>query len=529
MNKTLLIIIILIIIFAGGLIIFFPKQNQESLDSQKIEGDKTSTINSKSMNNFKTIRQPAVAGQFYPDDPKELESLINQYLSNVETPSLASQNQIPQILIVPHAGYVFSGQTAAYAFKTLENQNYDTVVLLGSSHNFPIQELVLYTGDAIQTPLGLVPVNQPMTQDLIQANKQIIANDDIHQPEHSLEVEIPFLQKVLDNFKIVLGLINNDDLDQLESMADSIKKVLEKYPSTLIVISSDLSHYPSYDDAIYSDNKIIQSILTQNPKNLTQTINSIMAENRPGLDTCACGSSAIKLAMFIANKLNLDGQVLHYSNSGDIEEYGDKNKVVGYGAVVFTANSSKLTADDSKLNTDEQQAALKLARNTLELEFSLTQDKFEDYKNYPTFSEKRGVFVTLRIENQLRGCIGLIEPIKPLAEGIIEMAKAAAFNDSRFTPLTKEEFNHTEIEVSVLTPPQKINDPEKEIELGRHGVIVRSGNNSGVYLPQVATETGWDLQTFMESLCTSKAYLPANCWKNSQANIYTFEAQVFEE
>ena len=362
-----------------------------------------------------------------------------------------------------------------------------------------------------------------ITEDLIKNNSQITINNDIHQPEHSLEVEIPFLQKVLTNdWQLVLGLINNDDLKSLELMADSIKKILEKYPSTLFIISSDLSHYPNYNDAIYSDKKIINSILTKNANNLSNTIQSILAEKRPGLDTCACGNSAIKISMFLADKLNLNGQELHYSNSGDIQQYGDKDRVVGYGTILF--NQTK-----KYLNQQEQQSALKLARNTLELEFNLIQQKYEDYKNYPIFNQKRGIFVTLKKENQLRGCIGLIEPIELLGKGIIEMTKAAAFNDHRFEPLTEEEFKNVQIEISVLTHPQKINNPQKEIELGKHGVIVKQGTNSGVYLPQVAIDTGWDLKTFMESLCTSKANLPANCWQDGSADIYTFEAQVFEE
>jgi len=261
-----------------------------------------------------------------------------------------------------------------------------------------------------------------------------------------------------------------------------------------------------------------------------------MAENRPELVTCACGNSAIRVGMLLANKLNLTGTKLHYSNSGDTPNYGDKNRVVGYGAVVFWDNKNNQRNKESKenmlnkyLNEKEKQVALKLARNTLELEFNLTDKKFGDYKNYPIFNEKRGVFVTLTINNQLRGCIGLIEPIKELSAGIIEMSRAAAFNDSRFNPLTAAEFKHTKIEISVLTPPEKISDPKTEITLGHHGVIVRQGSHSGVFLPQVATDTGWNLEEFMAQLCTQKAGLSPDCWLDPATEIYTFEAEVFGE
>ncbi|OGG89928.1 hypothetical protein A3C68_02625 [Candidatus Kuenenbacteria bacterium RIFCSPHIGHO2_02_FULL_42_29] len=181
------------------------------------------------------------------------------------------------------------------------------------------------------------------------------------------------------------------------------------------------------------------------------------------------------------------------------------------------------------LNDEEQKAALALARNALELEFGLTKEKNEDYKKYPVFSDKRGVFVTLKKNNELRGCIGLIEPVTELSEVIKEMALSAAFNDSRFSPVEKDELKNIDIEISVLTPPQKISNLEKEIILGRHGVIIKQGSHSGVFLPQVATETGWDLETFMAELCTQKAGLSSDCWKNGSVDIYTFEAQVFEE
>ena len=285
----------------------------------------------KSMPKQKTIRQPAVAGQFYPEDPTELSQIIDKFLGAAELPKTES---VPKILIVPHAGYIFSGQTASYGFKAIEGKKYDNVIIIGSSHNYPITEMALYGGDAVQTPLGLVKVNKKIVNDLVIDNSNITEDNKIHQPEHSLEVEIPFLQHVLKNdWQIVLGLINSNDLNELESIADSIKKVLDNYPNTLVIISSDLSHYPSYDDAIYSDTKIMDSILTKDVKNFTNTVNSILAENRPGLDTTACGSSAIKIGMFLANKLNLEGAKLRYSNSGDTPNYGDKNRVVGYGEI----------------------------------------------------------------------------------------------------------------------------------------------------------------------------------------------------
>ena len=221
--------------------------------------------------------------------------------------------------------------------------------------------------------------------------------------------------------------------------------------------------------------------------------------------------------------------MLHYANSGDTP-YGDQGRVVGYGTVVFyqTNNNNAGTRHGAFLQPIEQQIALALARHTMELEFNLTDEIFTDYKNYPIFSEKRGVFVTLNKQESLRGCIGLIEPIKPLAEAIMEMSLAAALTDPRFSPITPDELNQIDIEISVLTPPRLIFD-YSQIKLGRQGVIVRQGGRSGVFLPQVAVDTGWNLDEFLSRLCADKAGLDPLCYQDPNTRIYTFEALVFAE
>src|SRR3989339_1624259 len=328
--KKLLIISVFIILLALAVLIFifFKQQNNQQ------------TLNNKNsmVTKSQIIRDPAVAGQFYPAEKNELSQMIDEFLANATTTPITGQ---PRILIVPHAGYVFSGPTAAYGFKTLENYEYDTAIILGSSHSYPLNKLALYNGDVVKTPLGTVEINKNLTAALISDNNLIYANNNVHAPEHSLEVEIPFLQKVLKNdFKLVLGLINSDDPEILQPIADTLAAQIT--PRTLIIISSDLSHYPNYSDAIYSDTKIIDSVLTKDIMNFDNVFNSILAENLPWLDTCACGSSAIKIGMLLAEKLGLTGVKLHYSNSGDTQDHGDKSRVVGYGAIVFMDNESRI-------------------------------------------------------------------------------------------------------------------------------------------------------------------------------------------
>ena len=533
-NKKLLFLILTFILVSLILSLILNKNKPNYSSIIPLINNSDSMYNTTPQN-FKTIRPPAVAGQFYPAQPDELNAMLDKFLKAAQVPQYAGQ---PQIFIVPHAGYVFSGPTAAYAFKTLQGYNYDNVILLGPSHHYPTDKLTLYAGDAVNTPLGNITVNKTIVHELATTS-EIKINNNIHAPEHSLEVQIPFLQKVLgSHWQIVLGLINNQNFETLKNTAHLIYNTLQKHPHTLIVISSDLSHYPKYKDALDSDHRIMDAILTKDPTLFSAVNLQILSENKPGLDTCACGANAIKIGMFLAQQLNLTGYQLHYSNSGDTPLYGDKSHVVGYGAIIFTSkqpqptanNSQNSLAAQSKLSEQEQLIALKLARHTLKQLFKNTKQGYKNYKNYPIFSEPRGVFVTLYTKNthRLRGCIGLIEPIKPLAEAIIDMAQAAAFHDSRFSPLTEPELNNIKIEISVLTPPQLIKDIH-QIQLGQHGVIVRRDNHSGVYLPQVATETGWDLNTFLSNLCVSKASLEADCWQNPSTQIYTFTAQVFEE
>lgn len=483
---------------------------------------------------YQIIRRPSAAGQFYPSDKDELSIMIDHFFKNIIKPSVLISSPTPKIIIVPHAGYVFSGQTAACAFQKLSGQNYDTIFILGPSHNFLLDGLILYGGDLVETPLGQIPVNKKIIQNLLN-NPYITINNSPHNLEHSLEVEIPFLQKILkNNWRVVLGLINDDDPILLRSIAATLSSIINSN-NNLIVISSDLSHYPNYKNAQYSDQKILSAIIAKNVDLFDLTEKEIINQKLSGLETCACGSTIVKLAMLVANNLNFEGQIIHYNNSGDIV-CGNKEHVVGYGAVIFYA-TEKYSPDQAAnisstnniyLKTEEQQAALKLVRNTLELSLGLTTDKYTSYRNFSIFSEKMGVFVTLHNKGVLRGCIGLIEPILPLDKSLIEMAKSAAFHDPRFLPLTKDELEKIKIEISLLTPPVAIKNIEKIIP-GQHGVIIRKNGYSGIFLPQVWQETGWNKETFLNHLCTDKAGLELFCWQKTQTSIYIFEVLAIEE
>jgi len=516
MTNTKKIIIILIFILLGlGVYFLLPgkgsKMNNMVEDEQLIKN--------------LIIRQPAVAGQFYPVDKSELQKMIQDFLDEVD---ILEIGDTPRILIVPHAGYIYSGSTAAKGFKSLQGRDYERVILLGNSHVTRFKGLKLDGSDVWQTPLGQVEVDKIGVEKLVKSDK-ISLDSGIHLDEHSLEVEVPFLQSVLgNNFKLIPGLFGSDkNLEDLKNIAGSLADLMDD--KTLVVISTDLSHYPNTEDANEVDRQTIDNILAGDV-NVFLSLMERLEGSVDNLSTCACAWPAVIVGMELAQQLDLGVEFLDYTNSGDIPIYGDKERVVGYTSIIYTTNKKQLTTNNKDmLNEQEQIVALKLARSVLDRAFDKDTSLDEEYKKYSIFNEKRGVFVTLHKKGELRGCIGLIEtPDISLSEALSEMTLSAAFNDSRFAALEADELPFIEIEISVLSVPQKVESADK-IELGKHGVIVRSGWNSGVFLPQVAVETGWSKEEFLRQLCTQKAGLSPNCWQDKNVDVYTFEAQVFGE
>jgi len=460
------------------------------------------------------IRPPAVAGSFYSADKETLSEQIDGFLANVP-PS----EKRPTILIVPHAGYEYSGQVAAYGFNQLVDSDIKRVIILGATHQVPFSGAAVFDKGFWQTPLGKVAIDADLATKIITDNELVFESQQYHQKEHSLEVELPFLQKVLVNFQIVPILMGEKDEKLIEDLATVIAQNLDS--QTLLIISTDLSHYPSYEDAKKVDEKTINAILSGEGKNLDKAITESMAANIPGLATCACAEAAIRVGMRAAQKMAIsDIRLLNYANSGDIT--GTKERIVGYASIGFY---SERVGDE--LNLEEQEELLGIARQTLES--YLKDRKIPDFEiAHPFLNRNLGAFVTLRKNGQLRGCIGQFEPDIPLWQVVRQKAIDAALHDARFSPVTLEELKDIKIEVSVLSPRQKIDD-WRQIELGKHGVVIQKGQRSGVFLPQVATETGWDLETFMGQLCSQKAGLAWDCWQKDDVDLFTFTAQIFEE
>ena len=473
----------------------------------------------------KVVRQPAMGGQFYPGDKEELTKMISQFLEKVELPKIEREIRA---LIVPHAGYVFSGQVAAYGFKALQEQDIKTVILIGSSHHQYLDEAVLDSSDVWQTPLGQIDLDTDLRDKLVKGSDLFKIDSSPHQPEHSLEVEVPFLQKVLGDFKLLPILVGHQlSKGDLDKISQTLIKYLDE--QTLLIASSDMSHYPVYEQANQADEKVIEAILTGQVAKLQETIGQIEKENISNLDTCLCGQAAVEVVMKAAQAIKVQEiKLLKYANSGDVD-MGDKSQVVGYAAISFLGESRTvpLTSSQGQLLSKEQKSQLlEIAKTSVEK--YILENKMPDFTITDSLlNESLGSFVTLKKHGQLRGCIGRFEPDIPLFQVVSQMAVAAATQDARFKPVQANELNDLDYEISVLSPLRKIDD-WREIELGKHGVQIKQGSRSGVFLPQVATENNWDLDKFMGELCSQKAGLSWDCWKDGQADIYVFTAEVFD-
>jgi AmmeMemoRadiSam system protein B/AmmeMemoRadiSam system protein A len=478
---------------------------------------------------YNNIREPAVAGQFYPGDEAHLDFKINKYLKTV--PEQAVLGKVKAIL-VPHAGYNYSAPVAAYAYKQLEGKRADTVVIICNSHAAFFPGIAIDQNDAWHTPLGVVPINKELANKLVNASPDINYNSEAHTEDHTLEVQVPFLQTVLaGEFKIVPILFGNMGKNNYEELAALLNENLG--PDDLVVISTDMSHYPAYSDANRIDPATLEKVKGLDVSELEEYIKNINSEHVPNEETLLCGIDGVKTIITLAGLANWDVvDILHYANSGDVD-IGDKSRVVGYGAIVFGATKEEASPRKTEavldLTKEQQKTLLNIARSTVESyvktgkkpNFNITDERL---------NRKEGAFVTLHREGQLRGCIGQIIPTnKPLWEVVRDTAVSSCSEDHRFNPVTEKELDSIDYEISVLSVPAEIDDWNK-IELGKHGVIVKNGLfNSGVFLPQVATETGWSKKEFLEQLCWQKAGLPKDCYKNKDTVLEVFTAQVFSE
>lgn len=466
-------------------------------------------------------RKSHVAGTFYPAGKEQLQNSLRELFAKAE-PEKAKNTAA---IISPHAGYVYSGLVAASAFNQIDTATeYDNVFIIATSHQAAYHGASLFADGNYETPLGEVKVNIPLAKKLAGENKDIFhISPEYHLNEHSVEVQLPFLQhKLGDNIQIVPIIIGTSKTTELKRIAEALKKYLS--PGNLFVISTDFSHYPSYNDAISTDSVTCGSILTNNPATLLKVISENEEKNYPGMVTSLCGWSSVLTFMYMTeNNSDYKYVHIHYQNSGDAR-FGDRGRVVGYNAIAVLHNNE--TADFS-LSDAEKKNLLKIARNTVE-EYILNSKEYGTDTNMLTeaLKAKCGAFVSIHKNEELRGCLGRFTEDKQLYRVIQDMAIASVTRDTRFKPVDKKELNEIDIEISVLTPMKKISS-EKEISLGKHGIYIKKGFRSGTFLPQVATQTGWTLEEFLGHCSRDKAGLGWDEWKS--ADVYIYEAIVFSE
>ncbi|MDA8259714.1 MAG: AmmeMemoRadiSam system protein B [Betaproteobacteria bacterium] len=446
-------------------------------------------------------RPPAVAGMFYPGDPASLRDDLATCLAVPPAPTPeATQAGLLKAIIVPHAGYVYSGGTAgrAYALLAPLAARIRRVVLLGPCHRVSVRGLAAPTVKAFATPLGSVLLDRAAL-DALADLPQVVASDAAHAQEHSLEVQLPFLQTVLGEFELVPLAVG-------QSGAAEVAQVLARLwggPETLIVISSDLSHFHTYREAQQIDHA---------------TADHILALEQLTSFEQACGALPINGLLAVAKQRGLRIERIAQCNSGDTA--GDKGRVVGYAS--FALYEAEAVA------ADPGPALLVRARNAIAAHFKQPTQAEPDH---PILTRSGATFVTLTQGGQLRGCIGSLEAHRPLDQDVRANAVAAAFRDPRFPPLTAEELPRTRVEVSLLTAPQPMSftdeaDALRQLRPNIDGIIFVAGQRRSTFLPQVWEQLP-EPRVFMAHL-KQKAGLPADYW-SSEVQLQRYEVQKWKE
>jgi AmmeMemoRadiSam system protein B/AmmeMemoRadiSam system protein A len=474
------------------------------------------------------IRPPAVTGQFYPADSGKLKLAIEQFLKG----SAAGIQEKPVAILVPHAGYIFSGQICADAYRQAMGHSYDTIVILGVNHTMGnFRGISVGDYSAFRTPLGSSPVDEEITAALLSECRDCVRSREVHANEHSIEVQIPFVQVLFPKARIVPAIIHPPDFNMCIRFGQALAKVLQGR-QVLIVISSDLSHYPKYENANNADRLTLETIASLDSNRISSLMKDLTV---PNMGTRACGEAAILAGITAAKALGAKRAVIAgYANSGDVP-IGDRSRTVGYGAVAFVPGESPASLSvpsrpapppgATPLQNLEKKALLAFARETIQR--YLTTQTVPLPRNFPgRMYLPQGAFVTLRKNGELRGCIGHMSSDIELGQTVGAMALQAAFNDSRFSPVQQTELKSIEIEISVLTPMKPIASSDK-IVVGRDGVLLSKSGASAVFLPQVATENNWSRAEMLDNLCR-KAGLTTGCWQRD-AKFQVFQAEVFSE
>jgi hypothetical protein len=452
-------------------------------------------------------------------------------------------------LIVPHAGYLYSGAVAGHAFQAMEQAHCAgrTIVLIGDTHTGSgSAQIAVWADGAFETPLGEIPVDGQLAQALVDADPRIQFDQAAFRNEHPVENQIPFIQIVCPGASLVPIVIRQPSLENAQLLADALVTASEataERDELLIVASTDLSHYHPYHEAQQMDEVALQAILSLEPQAVADSPARCAELGLGGANPLTmCSQGAVMTALIAAQELGANrSAVLQYANSGDVP-IGDRSQVVGYAAVALWENSGQPAdptatfelsatlgdpAKPARLSPKAREQLLDLARRSAE--------QFLANETFPTFQtddasllQPLGAYVTYRHGDDLRGCVGRIEGDRPAYLNVQYAAAAAALADSRFPPITPEELGGLSVEITLLHPLHLIQEPD-DIQIGHHGVLLRVGNGNGaLFLPQVPLEEGWDRETMLVQLCR-KAGLPDDAWQREDVRLYAFEGEWFGE
>lgn len=464
------------------------------------------------------VRPAYLAGTWYPGDPEGLKESVDAYLAAGRGKALPGR---PRALLSPHAGHAFSGKAAgaAWAQAARLDPAPRTVIILGPAHRYPLNRPSIWPKGAYACPLGEASINEALAAKLTERLGARFVRA-AHRRENSLEVQIPFLRRALPKAALVPVLTGAPDIFKARLLGQELAEVVRGRP-VLLVASTDFSHYHDLKTARLLDGRAAACMEALDPMGLVQ-------EARGG-KTEACGLQALLAVMFAARRLGADeGVILARDDSARVT--GDKGRVVGYMAAAFVAAKGRAedgqkAASSPLMNIDNRRCRLlrDLAGRSVKAAV-LGQSPPEPPAGDPVLDTKAGAFVTLRQKGRLRGCIGHIMGLKPLGLTVVEMAAAAATQDPRFRPVRPEELGELELEISVLTPLTPC-APE-QVRVGTDGLLIQLRGRSGLLLPQVPLELGWDREQFLEGLC-QKAGLPPKAWRDPQTRLYRFQAVVF--
>ena len=452
------------------------------------------------------IRRPVWEGQFYEKNPAILSAQIDRFLKQAKVSPCPGEIQA---LIIPHAGYVYSGQIAAHGYKLVQGKDYETVIIIAPSHRFGFQGCSIYPQGGYETPLGVAEVDSVVASKLSRVSgfKYV---PQAHEAEHSVEVQVPFIQQTLPQAKIVPVVMGIQQRTTILTLTNALEKVAAE-KKVLVIASTDLSHFEPKERCNEIDSQTIALIESFK-------INTLISKLERH-ENIMCGGGPVVAALLYAQKRGeAKVQVLKYGDSSFGS--GDTSRVVGYlAAAIYT----KPQRASFSLSSQEKEDLLRLARMAVE-RFVNGKEVINYTAQNPNFLSKKGAFVTLKKQGRLRGCIGFTEPVLPLYETIIRASIYASTQDPRFPPVSPEELKDLEVEISVLTPLEKIDNP-RLIQVGKHGLIISKNGKKGLLLPQVPVENNWSREQFLRHTCL-KAGLPEDAWQKG-AELYVFEAIVF--